>query len=196
MSYIESNLAKDETIVARLKHSWTAIVPDIILLPVYCAVGIVLITVICPLVVNVEEIAESSTLTTLLKVLIDGAGAVAIAVGLFFLISSAIDIRCTQLIVTNKRMLGRYGFISKRTTDIMLNKIDTINADNSFWGAIFHYGRITVVSAASGGLTFDCISNTMEFRKAVLGAIEKAKAQEREEQAKALRDAMKPNEPT
>lgn len=198
MNYIEANLASDEKVVAQIKHSRAGLVPAFIIFILVCTIGIVLITVVSPLITNlVEEDTKSSGLSTFFKILFSVIGALTIFGSLNNLIFRIMEIACSQLIVTNKRILGRRGFISKQTTDIMLSKVDTVNAENSFFGAIFHYGYIQIISAASGTshdtLKYNYISNTLEFRKAVLEAIEKAKAQEREEQAKVMRDAMKPN---
>ena len=95
--------------------------------------------------------------------------------------------------LTNKRLLGRNGFIRKYTSDILLSHVDTIIAGNGFLGAFFHYGNIAVVSPATqqgGGIFFKHITNTMEFRKAVLDQIEEVKAHEREEQARLMQNAV------
>lgn len=197
MNYIEANLANDEKVVARIKHSWAGIVSLLIRLILLGAIGGVLtqsIPICMKLLNEAEKPPEAVYILTYVM------GSFLILIGVVVFIAGIVEIKCAQLVVTNRRMFGRRGFIGKQTTDIMLSKVDTINAGNGFFGAIFHYGYIQIVSAATqtmaryGMMKYTYISNTMEFRKAVLEAIENTKAQEREDQAKAMRDAMKQNE--
>lgn len=204
MNYIEANLKKDEKVVSRIKHSWAGIIGIIIGAAIVCAVGVLLIK-LPSIVINimsshgVDNIEEAPKI---FYVFMDVFGVLIIFCSLLILIPGIVEIKCAQLVVTNKRILGRRGFISKVTADIMLNKIDTINAGNGFLGEIFHYGYIEIVSAASvassvqqrRAMRYKYISNTLEFRQAVLDAIDTAKEEERkaqaEEQAKAMRNTL------
>ena len=105
-----------------------------------------------------------------------------------------------QLIVTNKRLLGRSGLIAKKVTDMPLMKLDNIQVKNGFFGAIFHYGNLEIISAGSqrvvGGKTvnnlkYPYVKNTEEFRRAVLAAIDRAKEEERWAQAEAQAAALR-----
>lgn len=203
MGYIESNLTADETVIARIRHSWTGLVSVFVTFLFVCGVGAVFLCM-RPILDSIGEALGDpmphDSVATIMLTFFYILGGIFILLGLLISIAKIAEIKCAQLVVTNKRMLGRRGFISKQTTDVILSKIDTINAGNGLFGAIFHYGYIQIVSPATqnaakfGTMNYNYISNTMEFRKAVLDAIEKAKAQEREEQAKVMRGAMNSND--
>lgn len=197
MGYIEDNLSKDEKIMARIKHSWAGMFSEVLRFLVLLACSI--------LIINLKNIAEKLTGVNLedllLTVLCGTFGALVLFVALYVLLFAIFEIKSAQLVVTNKRIFGRRGFISKYTTDVMLSKVDTVNVSNGFFGAIFRYGTIEIVSGATGGLTkvqratlrYGFISNTDEFRKAVLDTIDRVKKEEQEAQAKSLSEAMRNN---
>ncbi|MDE5548366.1 MAG: PH domain-containing protein, partial [Clostridia bacterium] len=193
-NYIGANLSKDEKVVASIKHSWVGVVPALICAAFLIIFGILLIA-IDKIIYSALGITNDGSLDTDTFVIFKIAGGTTIFMGIWVLLSNIVEISSAQLVVTNKRLLGRRGFISKRTTDIMLNKVDTINAENGFWGAIFHYGTIQVVSPASGKFSakmkYSFISNTMEFRKAVLDTIEIVKREEQAAQINAISQAIK-----
>ncbi len=191
MDYIQSNLSKDEQIKARIEHSWVAIIGSVIFFLIFTAIGVVCIYLPDIFTYFIKEEPDSNThiFLTIFGIILSLCFFVP---GVGNLIGSIVAIKCDQLVLTNKRLLGRAGFISKTTVDILLSHVDTIVASNGFLGAFFHYGNIAVVSPATqqgGGIFFKHITNTMEFRKAVLDQIEEVKAHEREEQARLMQDA-------
>lgn len=192
MDYIESNLAKDEEVVERIRHSWAGLVPVGLR-----AIGLLCIGIVCFFVAPTIEMPDDIGV-----VLFNLLGAFAILIALYVFLMGYIEIKFAQLVVTNKRIFGRRGLIIKHTTDIMISKVDTLNVSNGFFGALFHYGSIQIVSAATGStlafvesttLKYLFVSNTAQFRTAVLDTIEKSREEEREAQARALTDAMKNN---
>ncbi len=203
MGYIENNLAKDEKVVAGIKHSWAGLIPTLIRLLVIigCSIAFFKLEDIVNLITG-EGTGETYTELKILYIFSYVLGALTILMGLVYALTNFFEIKSAQLVVTNKRIFGRRGFISKRTTDILISKVDTINVGNGFFGAIFHYGTIEIVSGASGAMTraeratlkYAFVSNTLEFRKAVLEVIERSKEEERLAQARSLSEAMKVND--
>lgn len=196
MNYIEANLLKDERVIASIKHSWVGMVKIIISTLLCIIIGI--------LIFNLPQIFNSSfnnpkgnysSSGNSISAIFFIIGALLFLIGLWILFKGINEIRCAQLVVTNKRLLGRRGFIRKRTTDILLNKVDSINAENGLLGAIFHYGTIEIFSPGakmfSGRMRYSFISNTIEFRKAVLYTIEKVKREEQIAQANTISQAIK-----
>ena len=64
-----------------------------------------------------------------------------------------------------KRQIIKVGFISRRTLEMNLNKIESVNVDQSFWGRIFGYGTIVVIGTGGTKEPFAGISNPMAFRR-------------------------------
>lgn len=203
MDFIESNLAADEKIMAKIKHSWAGMVSTIILFLVLLAFGIVFCnfkSIMGHFFPN-ENIASDPDYLVV-QIITCFVGIVSIVTGLLILFVNIVEIKSSQLVVTNKRIFGRRGFIAKYTTDILISKVDTINVSNGFFGALFHYGNIKIVSGTTAAMTraeratlvYSFVSNTSEFRKAVLETIDKVKREEQEAQARSLSEAMKNNQ--
>lgn len=205
MTFLESNLTKDEKVVASIKHSWAGLVGAFIVLIVNTGLGIVICFIKSIIARIGEAINEPFEVTTtsqeMLFIFFYVFGVLFILLGIFYFVNAIVEIKSAQLVVTNKRILGRRGLISKMTTDVLLNKVDTVNVSNGIFGAIFHYGTVQIVSPASGftnkqqraTLQYGYIINTMEFRKAVLDAIEQVKQDERNAQAEMIAKATAAN---
>ena len=205
MDYIQTNLADNEQIISEIKHSKWAVLSIIFWGMVITAIGIGISYAIKVVTYFLQNNGMPQEIANVLGIVQTVIFILAWLIGFLCIISGIIELKNTRLVVTNKRLLGSIGFISKHNIDIMLSKIDTVNSTNSVLGAIFHYGSIEVISAGSAKLvegvdknmSFDGIENTVEFKKAVLEAIDKVKEEERraqaEEQAKALKEAMNNN---
>ena len=201
MGYVESNLGKDEKILARVTHSKAGLVSAFLVAVVLLGVtvGIGYLTQYLSDLLNGLTMKNAEWLVVALVALLIVLAVLFGLIGIFYFIHAAVEISCNQLVVTNKRLLGRSGFIAKKTMDIILLKLDTINATNGVLGALFHYGTLVVVSAGSQqiingvsvNLKFPYVKNTEAFRRAVLAAIDKAKEEEREAQAEAQAEAMR-----
>ena len=204
MGYVESNLGRDEKILARVTHSKAALVSAIVAVSICLAVALGLWYGVGAILAKIEgnTQAEEETIDLLLQIfsviqivlLI-----IPLLIGVALFLRAAIAIACDQLVVTNKRLVGKKGLISKNLIDILLLKLDNIRVKNSMFGALFHYGTLEVVSAGSQqivngrtvNLEFPYVKNTEEFRRAVLTAIDKAKDEDREAQAEAQAAALK-----
>lgn len=195
MGYIEDNLSKDEQIMGKIKHSWAGMVSAVLRMLALCILAVVMFKMKAIMVKFGLDVSGIDTMFTISYVF----GAFFLFLALLVFLMLFFEIKSAQLVVTDKRIFGRRGFISKHTTDILLSKVDTINISNGFLGAIFGYGTVEIVSAASGRMTrveratlrYEFVSNTSEFRKAVLETIDRVKKEEQEAQAKSLREAMK-----
>lgn len=188
MGYVERNLGKDEKILARVTHSKWGLASSILV----CLLFVIIIVVVQIVIHRVEDYSgesldyEAIFIQIIIYLLMS-------LCGIYMITNSVIQIFYSQLVVTNKRVLGRFGLISKRVVDILLLKLDSVNAENGLFGAIFHYGTLTIVSAGTVGRPprFPYVNNTEEFRRAVLEAVDKAKAEERQAQAAAQAAAIK-----
>ena len=198
MGYVESNLGKDEKILARVTHSRAGIVSAFLVAVVFLALAGTAGYFAKYLSILLDQKMPDDPLATVLTVICIVIAVCIGLMGILYFAGAAVEITCNQLVVTNKRLLGRSGFLAKRTTDIILLKLDTINAANSILGAMFHYGTLAVVSAGSQqivngrtvNLKFPYVKNTEEFRRAVLAAIDKAKEEDRDAQARAQAEAL------
>lgn len=70
-----------------------------------------------------------------------------------------------EFVVTNKRIIIKTGIISRRTFEMNLNKIETVNVDQSILGRMFGFGTITVIGTGGTREDFPDIAKPTEFRK-------------------------------
>ncbi|MBE0667369.1 MAG: PH domain-containing protein, partial [Bacteroidales bacterium] len=72
----------------------------------------------------------------------------------------------SELVITNRRIVIKTGFISRSTFEMNLSKIETVNVDQSVMGRILNYGSITIIGTGGTRELFHNIAKPMEFRKA------------------------------
>jgi uncharacterized membrane protein YdbT with pleckstrin-like domain len=80
--------------------------------------------------------------------------------------------RSTELVVTDKRLIVKYGIISTQSIEIRFDKIETVRVKQGLMGRILGYGDIVVTGTGS---TFDPIpniANAMRFRAALNQAMD------------------------
>lgn len=70
-----------------------------------------------------------------------------------------------EFVITNKRIICKTGIISRRTVEMNLNKIESVNVDQGIMGRMLGYGTITLIGTGGTRESFPDISNAVEFRK-------------------------------
>ena len=73
-----------------------------------------------------------------------------------------------EFAITNHRIIVKTGLISRRTLEMNLNKVETVNVDQSILGRLFGYGTIRIVGTGGTNEVFENISHPIEFRKKFL----------------------------
>jgi uncharacterized membrane protein YdbT with pleckstrin-like domain len=80
--------------------------------------------------------------------------------------------RSTELVITSKRLIAKFGVASTQSIEIRFDRIETVRVKQSLMGRILNYGDIVVTGT---GATFDPIPNIskpMKFRAALNDALE------------------------
>ena len=70
----------------------------------------------------------------------------------------------TETDVTNFRVVHKTGFIKRRTFEMSLDKVESVDVNQSILGRIFNYGDVTVRGVGEGAETIDTIASPLEFR--------------------------------
>ena len=76
-----------------------------------------------------------------------------------------LDRYADEFAVTNKRVIVKTGLISRRTLEMNLSKIESVNVDQSIMGRILGYGTITIIGTGGTRESFPKIANPLLFRK-------------------------------
>jgi uncharacterized membrane protein YdbT with pleckstrin-like domain len=80
-------------------------------------------------------------------------------------ISPIMDRYTDEFAITNKRVVIKTGLISRKTVELNLNKIESVNVDQTIMGRIFGFGNITIIGIGGTHEFFVNIRKPLEFRK-------------------------------
>lgn len=79
-----------------------------------------------------------------------------------------------EYLVTNRRVIQISGFFNKNVVDSSLEKVNDVKMSQSFFGRIFDYGDVEILTASETGVNlFKRIGNPVKFKTAMLNAKEK-----------------------
>lgn len=137
-SYVDSNLGKDEHVLYRAKVSWVSQIKPIILGLIWVAV------------------AASLDLT--------GFGVAGLVVAIMI---AVLNVLTTELALTNKKVIAKFGFITRQTVELNLDKVESLSVNQSILGRMLNFGSIVVRGAGATGVPIPNIAQPLEFRKQV-----------------------------
>lgn len=115
---------------------------------------------------EVKYTAKVSFWSLLPTILLGLLGLMLYGLGVILLIVAAIRYYTTELAITNKRVIAKFGFIRRGTVELNINKIESIQVDQSILGRIFNFGSILVAGAGNPRAPIPGISSPLDFRKA------------------------------
>ena len=96
--------------------------------------------------------------------------------GLIFLAWAWILYKTTEIAITNKRIIAKFGFISRSTIEINLPKVESVQVDQGVMGRMFDYGTIIVAGAGTPNLSIPGAAEPLEFRKHFMEATDRLQA--------------------
>jgi uncharacterized membrane protein YdbT with pleckstrin-like domain len=100
-------------------------------------------------------------------------GAVYVAALICFLVGAALSCLgllkrgVTEMAVTNKRVIVKSGLVDRRTTEILLSRIESVVVDEPAAGRILGYGTVIVRGTGGTPEVFEKIQHPLEFREQV-----------------------------
>lgn len=157
MGYVTDNLLKNERVIYDAHLHWTAIFSGRSL--IFAAVGVALGA-------SVPLFGESPA------GLYAGLGAVGLLGAV--LASGFVQRSGSEFAVTNRRVLIKVGLVRRRTLELNLSKIESVEVEQTVAGRLLGYGQIEVIGTGGTREAFDRVSNPLAFRKAVHEAAEAA----------------------
>ena len=91
-----------------------------------------------------------------------------IAVGFVLLIRNVIYVFSTELYLTQKFTIAKYGFIKRDTIEILNGKVESIRVNQSIIGRILNYGSVIIVGVGGSSSPIRFIDTPLEFRRQLL----------------------------
>ena len=72
-----------------------------------------------------------------------------------------------EFAVTNRRVIVKLGFISRRTIEINMSKVESVEVNQDIFGRMLNYGTIVVIGTGGTREPFAQIDDPLAFRRAV-----------------------------
>ena len=97
-----------------------------------------------------------------------------VGVGVGFFIWAWIRVKSTELAITNKRVIAKFGFVSRNTVEIAIPKVESIQVQQTMMGRMLDYGTLVISGTGTSHAPIPCIADPLAFRRAFLEAQEAA----------------------
>ena len=162
-SYIEKILLPDERVVYAGTLHWIVFVPGL-----FITVAGSCFAIYAPRLFNMffgDNFYQG------VRYITGACAGVVVLAGLIILIGAYIRQNTTELAITNRRIIAKYGFISRSTFEIMLARITGCNFDQTILGRILGFGSIIVHGAGGDISPFDVVSDPQGFHKALISVL-------------------------
>ena len=73
----------------------------------------------------------------------------------------------TEVLVTDRRVIYARGFIQRHTVEINMDKIESVDVDQSIMGRVFNYGDVTIRGTGQTFEPLHQIDRPIAFRNEV-----------------------------
>jgi uncharacterized membrane protein YdbT with pleckstrin-like domain len=73
----------------------------------------------------------------------------------------------TETDVTNLRVIHKTGFITRKTFEMSLDKVESVDVNQSILGRILNYGDVTILGVGEGKQTISTIASPLAFRNSI-----------------------------
>ena len=90
-------------------------------------------------------------------------------VGLFLLVREWYGWWTTEIAVTNLRVIYKTGFIQRRTNEMNMDKVESVQVDQSILGRILDYGTVIITGTGAGLEALPGIAQPIELRNSITG---------------------------
>ena len=161
MSYADTLLSTGERIELRERQHWFILVWA----GRWAIFAIIGALIVFFLANGLDEGGFSGTIRTLASLIF----VVLLVGGIASVAWEALRYRHQEYVITNRRVMQVGGVINKHSTDSSLEKINDAALTQSFFGRIFNFGDLDVLTASEAGIErFRMIHDPVQFKKTML----------------------------
>lgn len=96
--------------------------------------------------------------------------------GVVGMIKAVIYYFTSDFVLTDRRVLSKFGFLSRTTSEQRLSKIESIHVHQSILGRILGYGRLTVTGTGSSTTTFSPMKDPLSCKRAIEAELDRIRA--------------------
>jgi uncharacterized membrane protein YdbT with pleckstrin-like domain len=151
MSYVQSVLQPGEHVRYATNLHWTIYLPGFLLL------------VLAALVFWFGHTWLTSGATWIW----DGLAGLVLACAAVFLFGAWFRRWTTEIAVTDRRIIFKRGFVRRRTIEMHLDKVESVDVDQTILGRIFNYGDIIIRGVGVGIEPLTKVDSPLAFRNHV-----------------------------
>jgi uncharacterized membrane protein YdbT with pleckstrin-like domain len=90
-------------------------------------------------------------------------------VAVFLLIQQWFHWWVTEIAVTNRRVIYKKGLIQRETNEMNMDKVESVQIDQSIFGRMLDYGNVTILGTGEGFKTLRTIASPIELRNSITG---------------------------
>ncbi len=88
-------------------------------------------------------------------------------IGIAFWALAYLRYATTELAITDKRVIAKFGFIRRSTIELNLKKVESVQVNQGIVGRIFNFGDLVVSGGGSPQAPIPGIHDPMSFRRQV-----------------------------
>jgi membrane protein YdbS with pleckstrin-like domain len=90
-------------------------------------------------------------------------------VGVVLLIQQWLRWWVTEIAVTDRRVIYKKGLIRRHTNEMNMDKVESVQIDQSILGRVLDYGDVTILGTGEGFETLRTVANPIELRNSITG---------------------------
>jgi len=165
MSYIDATLVPGEEVVYQTRLHWVVMLGHILF-------SLVLVIAGAGLFVYLRM--QTGLDMNLVRILIGFAALLAIVGVAAFIIGMARR-NATEMAVTTRRVVIKTGLAARKTIEMLLNKVESIEVSETTGGRMLGYGTIVIIGTGGTSEPFHRMAHPLQFRSQVQQQIEKLK---------------------
>ena len=94
----------------------------------------------------------------------------AFGLGIVFIAWAWINIKSTEIAVTSRRIIAKFGFIRRSTVEINLDKVEALRVEQGVMGRFLNYGTIFITGAGTSVAPMKDIADPLVFRRKFMEA--------------------------
>jgi uncharacterized membrane protein YdbT with pleckstrin-like domain len=150
-SYVQKVLQPGESILHQAKLSWVMYLPGVFVL-----IGAGVVFGLTRAIVGPAWWADIISL-------------IIAAIGLYLVAAEWFERWTTEITITDRRVIFKRGFIRRDTIEMSLEKVESVDVNQSLLGRLFDYGNVTIRGTGTGFAPLRSIDSPLEFRSHVTG---------------------------
>ncbi|MGA7995499.1 MAG: PH domain-containing protein [Bradyrhizobium sp.] len=112
-------------------------------------------------------ILSRTTITEGIILLCLSASAIVAIVAVYWTVKAWFHRWTTETDVTNLRVVHKTGFIKRRTFEMSLDKVESVDVNQSILGRLLDYGDVTILGVGEGKQTISTIASPLAFRNSI-----------------------------